>query len=118
MVKKSKSVKIEIGSGNVYEDLGFEMPAEEQLKAILASEIITVLQRRGWTQEKAAKKLGLTQPKVSLLTRGQLKNFSVEKLMVILIHLNRDIDIVIKRHSGKNTRGHIYVYPQENASRV
>jgi predicted XRE-type DNA-binding protein len=94
------AVKIDIGSGNVFKDLGFENP-EEQIKAELTRQI----KKRHWTQKIAASKLGLTQPKISLLNRGRLKNFSLEKLMYILNQLNQDIEIVVKDRKSRANKG-------------
>jgi predicted XRE-type DNA-binding protein len=58
---------------------------------------------------EASKKLKLTQPKISNLNRGQLKNFSLEKLMYILNNLNQDIEIVVRPHATKRHVGDIHV---------
>jgi len=105
-----KSNDIEVGSGNVFEDLGFKHPEEEQAKAELARQINVIIKQRRWKQKEAAKRLDLTQPKISLLSRGQLKNFSLEKLMNLLNLLNRDIEIVIQqRKKASRKPGHIIV---------
>ena len=98
------------GSGNVYEDLGFSNSEEMQAKAMLASRILTIIEKRKWNQAAAAKVLGITQPKISLLRRGQLSGFSMEKLIKFLNKLNQDVQIIIKnnRFSSKNV-GHISV---------
>jgi predicted XRE-type DNA-binding protein len=109
----SKKEKCEPGSTNVFKDLGFKNAEEMQAKAILASRIITIIEQENWTQKKAAEKLELKQPKVSLLCRGQLSGFSLGKLISLLNKLNQDIDIVIKKRSiSKNKKfnvGHVHV---------
>lgn len=99
------SLKVEIGSGNVFKDLGFANPEEEQIKAELARQINAIIKKRHWKQKEASEKLSLTQPKISLLNRGRLKNFSLEKLMRILNQLNQDIDIVVRDRKSKAKRG-------------
>lgn len=84
------------GSGNVYKDLGFVNSEEMQAKAMLVSSILSIVEKKKWTQEETAKILGITQPKVSLLRRGQFSGFSMEKLIGLLNKLNQDIEIVIK----------------------
>jgi predicted XRE-type DNA-binding protein len=98
------------GSGNVYKDLDFPNAEEMQAKASLASRILSIVEEKGWTQEKAARILGITQPKVSLLTRGQFSGFSLGKLIGLLNKLNQDIEIVVKNKSVslKHT-GHVSV---------
>jgi len=108
-----KKDKCETGSTNVFADLGFKNAEEMQAKAALASRIVTIVEQEKWTQQEAAKKLGLTQPKVSLLCRGRLSGFSLGKLISLLNKLNQDIDIVIKKRpvsrNKKHSIGHVHV---------
>ncbi len=57
-------------SGNVFEDLRVDEPAEALAKSELAALIARALRTRGLTQAAAAKLLGIDQPKVSELLRG------------------------------------------------
>jgi len=98
---------IEKSSGNVFKDLGLSNPEERLAKAELSVKINTIIQKRRWNQKTAAEKLGLTQPKISLLSRGRLSGFSIEKLMKLLTLLNQDIEIVVRHKPRK--RGHIRV---------
>jgi predicted XRE-type DNA-binding protein len=73
------------GSGNVFLDLGFD-PAEAKVMALRAEVMILIeqhLKAQGWTQAEAAKRLGITQPRVSRLIRGQLKDFSLGMLLMM-----------------------------------
>jgi len=82
-------------SMNVYEQLGF-LDAEEMLvKAQLVVQIAESLQERGWNQQQAAKVLGLTQPKLSKMLRGQFRGISEMKMMDCLIRLGRAVKIVV-----------------------
>lgn len=97
-------------SGNIYKDLGFPNAEKMQAKAMLASSILSVIEKKKWTQDEASKILGIPQPKISLLSRGQLSGFSMEKLITLLNKLNQDVEIIIKERpfSEKHT-GHISV---------
>jgi len=86
-------------SGNVFADLEFEHPEEEQLKAQLVREIREILLERRLTQTKAADLLGLQQPDVSALVNGQTNKFSIERLLRCVRRLDRGVSIVIT-HSG------------------
>ncbi len=102
------SVRVERGSGNVYKDLGFQDAAEMQAKAILVSRIMSIIEDKRWTQEKAAEMLCISQPKISLLSHGQFSGFSMEKLIALLNRLNQDVQIIIKaRKSTKKGLGHL-----------
>lgn len=85
-----------IGSGNVYQDLGFENPEEWATKAAIASKIYNMIEDNRWTQQQAANVLGIKQPDVSNLRNGHFNKFSVEKLLKFLTILGQDIDIVIR----------------------
>lgn len=95
-MKKDRKVPVKQGSGNVFADLGFRNPEREQLKARLTLRIYRVIKDRGLTQTEAGKVLGIKQPHVSGLMRGQSGNFSVERLMDFLTALGQDIEITVK----------------------
>jgi predicted XRE-type DNA-binding protein len=103
---RKASLEYEIGSGNVYADLGFQDASEMLVKAQLVSKIAELIQKKGYTQSEAAALLGLTQPKLSELLRGRFRGVSERRLMDCLTSLGRDIEIVVKpaprsRASGK-----------------
>jgi predicted XRE-type DNA-binding protein len=79
------------GSGNVFADLGFPHPEREQLKGRLRLQIYRLIKDRGLTHAKAGAMLGIRQPHVSGLMRGQSGNFSVERLMHFLTALGQDV---------------------------
>jgi len=87
--------KIERSSGNVYTDLNFPDAAEMLVKAQLVAKIGEILRARKWTQQQASKVLGISQPKLSKMLRGQFRGISEAKMMECLTKLGRDIRIVI-----------------------
>ncbi len=91
-----RAAKIERGSGNVFADLGLPNPEELLAKAELAHEICALIEDSGLTQTQAAKRLGIDQPKVSLLMRGRLKDFSTERLIRFIVMLGRDVVIGVR----------------------
>ncbi|MFU0967898.1 helix-turn-helix domain-containing protein [Kluyvera ascorbata] len=92
--------EIEVSSGNVYADLGMHDAEQMQLKARLAQIIGEVLQIKGLTQSQAAQILGMTQPKLSHLLRGQFRGISEAKMLECLVKLGRDVEIVISKESS------------------
>lgn len=84
-------------SGNVFADLGFDNPEEEQLKAQLVREIRDILKSRRITQAKAADMLGLKQPDVSAIINGRTGKFSIERLLRCIRRLDREVSIVITK---------------------
>ena len=95
-MKKNSRIRIKESSGNVFADLGFRNPEREQLKARLTLQIYRLIKGRGLTQAKAGAILGVKQPHVSGLMRGQSGNFSVERLMDFLTALGQDIEITVR----------------------
>jgi predicted XRE-type DNA-binding protein len=96
------SEKITRGSGNVFEDLGFDNPEEYQAKAELALQIIRIIEDRALTQKEAATLIGATQPDISKLKSGQLKGFTLDRLFSFLLRLNRNIQIRVTKARGKS----------------
>ena len=86
---------VERGSGNVFADLGLPDADTHLLKADLVARIDAIVRQRGITQTEAARLLGLSQPDVSRLLRGDFREYSLERLFRLLTVLGRDIDIVI-----------------------
>ncbi len=88
---------VEAGSGNVFADLGLADADAHIVKAELVTRIDTIVRQRGITQAEAARLLGLSQPDVSRLLRGDFREYSLERLLRLLTALGRDIDIVIRQ---------------------
>ena len=103
------TIQHEIGSGNIFADIGVSEPAEALAKAELARRISSIIKHRHLKQTDAAKLLKVDQPKVSKLVRGQLKEFSIERLMSFLMLLDRDIEIVIRKRPRTREDSHIAV---------
>ena len=100
---------IQHGSTNVYADLGMADAEEMQVKAQLASEISDIIAKRKLTQVQAAELLGITQPKLSGLLRGQFRGISETKMLECLTRLGRDIQIVVKSAPRSRAEGHVSV---------
>ena len=92
----TEDIKVHIGSGNVFADLGLPNPEERLVKAELAAKIGSLIKQKNLTQIEAAELLGIDQPKVSALTRGRLSGFSAERLLRFLNALGSDVEIVVK----------------------
>jgi predicted XRE-type DNA-binding protein len=104
-----KPVDYEVGSGNVFRDLGLRDADELDAKANLAIRIARIIDRRGLTQTRAAKILRIDQPKVSAVVRGHLEKFSLERLCEFLTRLGCDVDIHVREKSKKATPGRMRV---------
>jgi predicted XRE-type DNA-binding protein len=85
-----------ISSDNVFADLGLPDAEKLKIKTGLVIEIREAMRYLGLTQQQAAKRMGLTQPKVSEMMRGNFANLSERKLMDCLNRLGYDIEITVK----------------------
>lgn len=88
-------VEIEKSSGNVFADLGLPDADEMLIKSRLVGKIGEIIRSRKWTQEEAAQVLGMTQPKLSKMLRGQFHGIGQSKLLEYLAKLGRDVQIVV-----------------------
>ena len=96
----SKKIGYEVGSGNVFSDIGLPNADEHLIKAHLVLKIDRLMQERGLKQAEAAKLLGVKQPDVSKMLRGDFRQFSVERLLRFLVALGQDVEIVVRPHRG------------------
>lgn len=86
-------IDVEFSSGNVFADLGLPDAEKLKIKSGLVIEITKAIRRLNLTQAEAAERMGITQPKVSALLRGEFSNLSERKLMDCLNRLGYDIEI-------------------------
>ena len=91
-----EGAEIETGSGNVFADLGLPDAEKLKIKSGLVIEITRAIRKLGLTQEEAGRRMGIPQPKVSAMLRGDFANLSERKLMDCLNRLGYDIEIKVK----------------------
>ena len=103
----SKRIEYEESSGNVFADLGVSDPEEALLKSDLAIRISQLIEERHLTQKEAAKVLGVAQPNISNLVRGELRGFTVERLMRFLMALGQNIFVVVRPQTTPSDRAHV-----------
>jgi predicted XRE-type DNA-binding protein len=104
-MKQNAKIRVKEGRGNVFADLGFANPEREELKARLTLQIYRLIKARGLTQAQAGEVLGIKQPHVSSLMRGQSGAASVERLMNFLAALGQDVQITVR--STRKPRGEV-----------
>lgn len=89
------------GSGNVFADLGAPDAALRQLKAILAAQIIRVLDKRKLTVREARDQTGIAAADFSRIRQVKLDRFTVDRLMTILDRLGQKVDVSVSVHSRR-----------------
>ena len=102
-MKLTNGTTITRGSGDVFADLGFS-PAESRNLRI-RSQMMTALrkhiEKEGLTQSDVAKRLNVSQPRVSDLTRGKISRFSLDTLVNMLSDAGLEVDFRIKPPSRR-----------------
>ncbi|MHB8747394.1 MAG: helix-turn-helix domain-containing protein [Gammaproteobacteria bacterium] len=95
----TKRVKIEKGSGNVFQDIGF--PPHEaynlHMRAELMVKVETFVDKSGLTQKEAAKLLGLTQPRLNDVLKGKIDKFSLDALVNMLARAGMKVKLTVRR---------------------
>jgi predicted XRE-type DNA-binding protein len=99
------NIEVHRGSDNVFADLGLADAEKLKIKTGLVIEIRKAMKSLGLTQQAAAKRMGITQPKVSGMMRGDFANLSERKLMDCLTRLGYDIEIKVR--PAKADVGHL-----------
>jgi predicted XRE-type DNA-binding protein len=93
---KSKKLEVARGSGNVFRDVGHKNADVEQLKAILAAEIIKALDREGLSLRGAQARTGITAADFSRIRNADLNRFTVDRLMSIVNRLGSFVDVKVR----------------------
>ena len=108
---EAKKVEATESSGNVFADLCLPDAEERLLKANIVAELHLLIKGRGLTQVKAAKLLGIHQPDLSVLLRGDFDDYSAERLMKMLTVFEQDIEIRMTPHRKAGEPGRITFKP-------
>ena len=95
MSKRQKDY--ELGSDNVFADLNLDQPDELMARAQLLQKVVFLIKASQLSQKDIAERLGITQPKVSLLASGTLSAFSNDTLMHYLSLLGCNVEIRIRK---------------------
>lgn len=88
-------------SSTVFKDLRIPNAEEHLIKAQLVFKVERIIKARSLKQAEVAELLGIRQPDVSDMLRGEFKQFSVERLLRFLVALDQDMEIVVKPHRGE-----------------
>ena len=100
-MKREEELELVRGSGNVFRDLGHKNADAEQLKAILATEIIRTLDREKLTVRAAQRRTGFAAADFSRIRRAALQRFTVDRLLAILNGLGARVEIRVRVRNGR-----------------
>jgi predicted XRE-type DNA-binding protein len=90
----------EESSGNVFADLGLENASELFTRGKIGIQVLHLLSQRNLKQREISELLGISQPEVSHLMKGEFQRFSEGKLLIFLKRLDTEITLHIRpRHA-------------------
>tara|TARA_B100001250_G_C19503898_1_gene658663 strand:- start:46 stop:345 length:300 start_codon:yes stop_codon:yes gene_type:complete len=95
----NEKLRTVVGSDNVFRDLGFP-EAEAQnllLRADLVVHIRKVIEKLGVTQAEAAKRAGITQPRMNDLVKGRTQKFTLDALVNVAANLGYSVKLTLKK---------------------
>jgi predicted XRE-type DNA-binding protein len=103
----------EESSGNVFADLGLDDADEMFMRGKIGIQVVKLLKERSLKQREISELLGIAQPEVSHLLKGEFQRFSEGKLLIFLKRLDTEITLHIRHqpisdHRLANDRNGVY----------
>jgi predicted XRE-type DNA-binding protein len=101
-------LKMTRGSGNVFQDVGF--PPDEANILMLRAQLMTRVRdaARGASQREAAKRFGITQPRLNDVLRGRIDKFSLDALVTMLAHAGVRVELRVKKAAKRKRKAPDY----------
>ena len=96
--KRRKSTKVQVGSGNVFADLGLKDADQLMARSQIGFHVFKILEERKLKQREIASILGIAQSDVSHLMNGHFSRFTTDKLLDFLRRLGRKVTIEVSPH--------------------
>jgi predicted XRE-type DNA-binding protein len=106
----NKLETVDVGTGDVFADLGFHDSAERKLRVQLAMRVNEIISEQKLPQAKVAVLFGIPQPHVSELKNYKLNRFSSERLMHFITLFDRDVEILIRPKASGHAAGLMSVF--------
>lgn len=104
---KTNQVDVHESGVNIFADLGLPDADTHFLKAQIVAELYRLTTAEKLSQAKAGQRMGISQPEVSRLFKGNFREYSVERLMSFLTAFAQDVEIVARPRAKSDERGHI-----------
>ena len=108
------------GSGNVFVDLGFD-EAEARVMALRVELMVRLekhLEKKGYTQVEAARRMGVTQPRVSALLKGRWQDFSLDMLLTLAARAGLKAELRLATDAIDNPRYPLHLIHNPPRARV
>ena len=92
---KSKTIEVARGGGNVLRDFGRAGADADQMKAVLAAEIIKMLDREELSVRAAHVRTGIAAADFSRIRNADLGRFTVDPLMSVINRLGSRVEVKV-----------------------
>lgn len=102
----TEELEIVRGSGNVFRDLNHPNPDLEQLRALLAAQIVKTLDQRELTVRRAGELTGIAAADFSRIRRANIGRFTVDRLMTILDRLGQQVEVTVTTRPQQGALAH------------
>lgn len=104
-MKKTNPDITNTDASSTFKALGIPRPEVAKIKSDIALAIYRAIQEQDLTQNEAAEIMGVDQAKVSAISRGITKGYSIERLLVILNRLDIDVNIKLSQKPQRRANG-------------
>ncbi|MGB4069089.1 MAG: helix-turn-helix transcriptional regulator [Nitrospira sp.] len=101
-MKQKDKLEVVSGSGNVFRDLGRINADADQFKAILATEIIKILDRERLTVRGAQARTGIAAADFSRIRHADLGRFTADRLITVLNRLGSRVEVKVRVRPTKS----------------
>jgi predicted XRE-type DNA-binding protein len=101
---KNEKLDLIRGSGNVFRDFGRATADVDQMKALLAAEIIKLLDREGLSVRAAHGRTGIAAADFSRIRNADLGRFTVDRLMSVINRLGSRIEVRVRVRSIRSSQ--------------
>ena len=102
-----EKIEVEMGSGNVFADLGLPNPEERQMKSLLAIQIREMIEQKGLTQAEAIDQTGVSVADMTAIFRGRLSELSLDQLFRCLTRLGRSVEVRVLTEQEPSEAAHM-----------
>ncbi|MSO98344.1 MAG: XRE family transcriptional regulator [Rhodospirillaceae bacterium] len=103
----TKKTNVSSSTGSAFHALGLPEADDLVLRADLLRKIAEIVKARGMSQTEAGKLMGMDQPRVSALLRGQITKFSTDRLLRALSDLGQDV--VLSVSPSRRSKGQLWL---------
>ncbi len=103
----SSQIEVHASDPNIFAELGLPDADTHFLKAQIVAELYRLTTENKLTQARAGEQMGISQPEVSRLFKGNFREYSVERLMGFLTAFDQDVEIIAKPRQKDSPRSQI-----------